>query len=98
MFYKCFKCKSTVKPKYVLFGPIGVFLHYKIQVHYKESFTIALCTPIVFKEIKVLLHYELQLHSQKSMYYCIIYYKCIQGIKVSECCKLNSKKENTIVI
>ena len=32
---------------------IGVFLHYKIQVHSKWPYTIALYAPIVFKEIKV---------------------------------------------
>ena len=54
-----------VKLKCILFGTIGVFLHYKIQVHSKESYTIALCAPIVFKGIEVLFHYELQLHSMK---------------------------------
>ena len=50
------------------FGP---FLHYKIQMCSKESYTIVLYTPIVFREMKVLLHYELQLHLKKSKYYCI---------------------------
>ena len=36
-----------------------ILLHYKLQVHSKESNTIALQTTIVFKEIKVLLYCEM---------------------------------------
>ena len=42
-----------VKLKCILFG---VFLHDKIEVHSKESYSIVLATPIPFKEIKELLH------------------------------------------
>ena len=94
-----------VKNKYILFGPSGVFLYYKIQVHSKESYTVALHTQLVFKGIKVLLHYELQLHSGKSKHYCIIYYKCIQRIQSiiglqneskKRKCYCNIKKLNSI--
>ena len=71
MFYKWFNLKCMVKHECIPFGHIGVFLHYKIQMHSKESYTIVLYTVIGFRGIKILLCYELQLHSKESKYYCI---------------------------
>ena len=47
-----------VKYNSISFGPIGLFLHYKIQVCSEESYTIVFYTPIVFRGIKLLLYYE----------------------------------------
>ena len=77
MFYKAFNLKSAVKHKCIPFGPIAVFLHYKIQVCSKESYTIVLYIPIVFREIKVLFCYIPLLHSQKWKYYCSTFYNFI---------------------
>ena len=47
-------CEAAVNINIFFFNLLGEILHYKIQVHSKESYTITLYTAIV------LLHYELQ--------------------------------------